>query len=116
MGKLLHGLGNPDYLWINLDTGNSWLRGAEPVELANKLASKIKHVHFSELSHELESERGTRFGCGMSSIALVTGAIDIKGILETLVANGFTVHTTLELAVDEAILASYNYLKELGAE
>ncbi len=114
--KLLHGLGNPDHLGINLDTGNSWLGGADPVELAKKFAGKIKHVHWKDLPHELESERGTRFGCGMSTIPLGTGAIDIKGVFETLVANGFSGHTTLEVAGDEAVLASYKYLKELGAE
>lgn len=114
--KLLHGLGNPDHLGINLDTGNSWLGGGEPLEIAKKFASKIKHVHWKDLPKEMESERGSRFGCGMSTIALGTGAIDIKGVFETLVATGFNGHTTLEVAGDQAVLQSYEYLKSLGAE
>ncbi|MBO9599456.1 MAG: sugar phosphate isomerase/epimerase [Cohnella sp.] len=116
MEKLMHGLGNPDHLGVNLDTGNSWLGGADPVEMAKKFASKIKHVHWKDLPPEMAELRGKQFGCGMSSIALGTGAIDIRGVYEQLVAGGFDGHTTLEIAGDEAVLRSYEYLKDLGAE
>jgi inosose dehydratase len=114
--KLIHGLGNPDHLGINLDTGNCWLGGTDPVEFTKTFASKIKHVHWKDLPAEMESVRGTQFGCGMSTIALGTGVIDIKGVFETLVARGFNGHTTLEIAGDEAVMQSYEFLKGLGAE
>ncbi len=38
-------LGNPDSLGVNLDTGNSWLGGADPVEMAKVFKDKIHHVH-----------------------------------------------------------------------
>lgn len=116
MEKLIHGLGNPDHLGVNLDTGNSWLSGTDPVEMTRIFASKIKHVHWKDLPPEMESQRGKIFGCGMSTIALGTGAVDIKGVYETLVQGGFDGHTTLEIAGDQAVLQSYDYLKNLGAE
>lgn len=115
MEKLLHGLGNPDHLGINLDTGNCWLGGEDPVEMTRKFASKIKHVHWKDLPEDMQAIRGTKFGCGMSTIALGTGAIDIKGVYAALVAAGFNGHTTLEIAGDKALLQSYEYLKSLGA-
>lgn len=114
--KLIHGLGNPDHLGINLDTGNSWLGGADPVEMTRKFAGKIKHVHWKDLPEDMIVQRGKQFGCGMSTIALGTGAIDIKGVYEALVEGGFEGHTTLEIAGDEAVLQSYEYLRSLGAE
>ncbi|MCD9022017.1 sugar phosphate isomerase/epimerase family protein [Cohnella silvisoli] len=114
--KLIHGLGDPDHLGINLDTGNSWLGGADPVEMAKVFASKIKHVHWKDLLKEMESKRGTTYGCGMSVIPLGTGAIDIEGVYRVLEKAGFNGHTTLEIAGDAAVLESYAYLKRLGAE
>jgi inosose dehydratase len=114
--KLIHGLGNPEHLGVNLDTGNCWLGGTDPVEFTQKFASKIKHVHWKDLPAEMETVRGTQFGCGMSTIALGTGVIDIKGVFDSLVANGFNGHTTLEIAGDEAVMQSYEFLKGLGAE
>jgi inosose dehydratase len=49
-------------------------------------------------------------------IPLGTGVVDIKGIYDELVKVGFDGYTTLEVAGDEAVLQSYEYLKSLGAE
>ena len=51
-------LGNPDSLGVNLDTGNSWLGGADPVEMAKVFKDKIHHVHWKDLSEEWEPKRG----------------------------------------------------------
>jgi len=116
MEKLLHGLGDPDHLGINLDTGNSWLGGGDPVAFVKTFGSKIKHVHWKDLPHDMEPIRGTQFGCGMGLIPLGTGAVDVKGVFEALTAIGFNGHTTLEVAGDDAIMQSYAYLKSLGAK
>lgn len=114
--KIIHGLGNPDHLGVNLDTGNCWLGGTDPVEMTKKFGSKIKHVHWKDLPEEMVSQRGSVFGCGMSTIALGTGAIDIAAVYKELVNTGFNGHTTLEIGGDEAVLNSYEYLKSLGVE
>jgi len=116
MGRILEACGDPDHLGINLDTGNSWLGGADPIAFVRTFGNRIKHVHWKDLPPEMEAERGTRFGCGMSLIPLGTGAIDIRGVFEALTQIGFDGHTTLEVAGEQAVLESYEYLKALGAE
>jgi inosose dehydratase len=52
----------------------------------------------------------------MGLIPLGTGAIDIAGVYEVLKDAPHVEYTTLEVAGDEAMLKSYEYLKSLGAE
>jgi inosose dehydratase len=92
-----------------------WLGGGDPVEMVKKLGEKIEHVHWKDMPADLEAERGKRFGSGMAIIPLGTGAVDIKGTFEALQKAGFDGHTTLEVAGDEAVKKSYDYLKSLGA-
>ncbi|MDN3688247.1 sugar phosphate isomerase/epimerase family protein [Cyclobacterium jeungdonense] len=107
---------NSDALGINLDTGNMWLGGGDPVEMIHKLGSKIEHVHWKDLPEEYMEERGKIFGCGMALIPLGKGVVGIENIYEELVKAGFDGYSTLEVAGEEAVLESYNYLKALGAE
>lgn len=110
---ILEALGNPDNLGVNIDTGNSWLGGTDPVEYAKTFKSKIWHVHWKDLPKEWEEYRGKRFGCGFSPIALGEGVIDIAGVYNVLK----DVHSgTLEIGGDENMKNSYEYLKSLGAE
>ena len=102
-------------LGINLDTGNLWLGGGESLDMIEKFGSKIEHVHWKDLPSEMIEKRGTQFGCGMSLTALGDGVIDIKAIFNALVKAGFDGYTTLEIAGEEAVLKSFNYLKNLGA-
>lgn len=102
-------------LAVNLDTGNSWLAGADPVEFIRTFGDRIKHVHWKDLGPEWEPRRGQVFGCGMSTTALGDGVIDIKGAFQALVDTGFDGHTTLEIAGDDAVLASARFLESLGA-
>ena len=114
MGEVLDRC-NSKALGINLDTGNLWLGGGESLEMIEKFGSKIEHVHWKDLPSEMIEKRGTQFGCGMSLTALGDGVIDIKAIFNALVKAGFDGHTTLEIAGEEAVLKSFNYLKSLGA-
>ena len=107
-------LGNPDSLGVNLDTGNSWLGGADPVEMAKVFKDKIHHVHWKDLGPEWEPKRGTIFGCGFSTIALGDGVIDIKGVCEIL-KDADIPSSTLEIIGSEDILKkSVKYLKDNG--
>lgn len=102
-------------LAVNLDTGNTWLAGADPVEYVRRFGSRIEHVHWKDLGPEWSAKRGTVFGCGMSTIALGTGEIDVRGVFDALVEVGFEGATTLEIAGDDAVLASADLLVSLGA-
>lgn len=112
--EILDRAGSPA-LAVNLDTGNSWLAGADPVEYVRRFGSRIEHVHWKDLGSEWVPKRGTVFGCGMSTIALGTGEIDVRGVFDALVAAGFDGATTLEIAGDDAVLASADFLVSLGA-
>ncbi|MDA3925381.1 MAG: TIM barrel protein [Kiritimatiellae bacterium] len=107
-------LGNPESLGVNLDTGNSWLGGADPVEMAKVFKEKIHHIHWKDLGSEWEPKRGAEFGCGFSTIALGDGVIDIKGVCDVLKDAGIP-SSTLEIIGDADILKrSKAYLEECG--
>jgi len=106
---------NSDSLALNLDTGNTWLGGTDPVEYVRRFGPLIEHVHWKDLGSEWEGQRGSIFGCGMSTIALGTGVIDVQGVFDALIDSGFDGASTLEIAGDDAVLASADYLVSLGA-
>ncbi len=107
-------LGNPDSLGVNLDTGNSWLGGADPVEMAKVFRDKIHHVHWKDLGEEWVEKRGTMYGCGFSTIALGDGVIDIAGVCDVL-RDASVNSSTLEIVGSEEILKkSVAYLKSQG--
>ena len=107
-------LGNPDCLGVNLDTGNSWLGGTDPVEMAKVFREKIHHIHWKDLSEEWVPKRGTAYGCGFSTIALGDGVIDIAGVCEVL-KDADIASSTLEIVGSTEILTkSVKYLREQG--
>jgi inosose dehydratase len=107
-------LGNPDALGVNLDTGNSWLGGADPVEMARVFKDKIHHIHWKDLGEEWVAKRGTQFGCGFSTIALGDGVIDIQGVCDVLKDKKIE-SSTLEIVGSEDILKkSVEYLRSNG--
>jgi inosose dehydratase len=114
MKDIMASLGNSRNLGICLDTGNSWLGGADPVEMARVFKNKIKHVHWKDLPKEMEKDRGKKFGCGFSTIGLGEGVIDVASVYEVLKDAGVE-HSTLEIAGEENLKNSYAFLKSLGA-
>lgn len=103
-------------LGVNLDTGNLWLGGGDSIAYIERFGSLIGHVHWKDLSEDFIPLRGKMFGCGMSVTPLGQGVCDIKDVYEKLQESGFDGYTTLEIAGENAILESYRFLKELGAE
>ena len=114
-GKLLDLCDSPAF-GLNLDTGNLWLGGGDPVEYVRRFGSKIEHVHWKDMEADMEAQRGKIFGCGMALIPLGAGVVDIDGTYAALVEAGFDGFTTLEIAGEENVLASRDYLVNLGAE
>lgn len=107
-------LGNPESLGVNMDTGNSWLGGADPVEMATVFKDKIHHVHWKDLGKEWVDKRGTLYGCGFSNIALGDGVIDIAGVCGVL-KDANVRSSTLEIIGSEDILKkSVAYLRSQG--
>lgn len=115
MGELLDKLGHEDTVGICLDTGNSWLGGAEPLDYIKTFGSRIKHVHWKDMAADMEEQRGTMYGCGMALIPLGDGVVDVKGIVEALKGIGFDGATTLEIAGPDSVKLSAERLVEWGA-
>lgn len=99
-------------LGVCLDTGNSWLGGADPVAMAREFRDIIGHVHWKDLPAEMEASRGEKTGCGFSTIALGDGVIDIAGVYSVLRDAGIA-HSTLEICGDDNLVRSAAYLNSL---
>ncbi len=107
---------NSESLGINLDTGNLWLGGGDSIEMISKLGDKIEHVHWKDLPSEYIEQRGKIFGCGMALVPLGSGVIEIEGIYRELINIGFDGYSTLEVAGEEAVKKSFDYLKTLESQ
>ena len=116
MGELLDALGHEQTVGICLDTGNSWLGGAEPIDYVKTFGKRIKHVHWKDMGAEWEEKRGTLFGCGMATIPLGDGVIDLPAIIQALEDIGFDQATTLEVAGADNVRVSAQRLKEWSGD
>lgn len=116
MERLLDSLGHEDRLGICLDTGNSWLGGAEPIDYVHRFGNRIKHVHWKDMEAEWEPKRGTLFGRGMATIPLGDGVIDLPAIVRALKEAGFDGATTLEVAGPDTVRTSAERLRQWAAE
>lgn len=112
LSELLGLLGHEQTVGVNLDTGNAWLGGADPLEYVTTFGKRIKHVHWKDMPEQWAAKRGTTFGCGMATIALGDGVIDIQGIVKALKAEGFDGPTTLEIAGRDAVITSAARLRD----
>lgn len=52
MSRILDTLGHEQTVGINLDTGNSWLGGGDPLQFVKTFGSRIKHVHWKDMPVE----------------------------------------------------------------
>jgi inosose dehydratase len=106
-------LGNPESVGINLDTGNAWLGGADPVDMARVFRDRVYHIHWKDLGEEFLEKRGHLYGSGFSEIELGTGVIDIKGVIEVLRGCPLIQSSTLEISgAPELLRASAAYVKQ----
>ncbi|MDP6523843.1 MAG: sugar phosphate isomerase/epimerase [Kiritimatiellia bacterium] len=115
MGEVLDKLGHEDNVGICLDTGNSWLGGADPMDYIKTMPDRIRHVHWKDMAADMEEQRGKIYGCGMAIIPLGDGVIDIPGIVTALKESGFDGATTLEIAGPDSVKLSAQRLVEWGA-
>lgn len=80
------------YLRLNLDTGNSFISGGDPVEFARRFCKKVSHVHIKDVSESLAAAvRGDDTGIAVSQCAIGDGvnADNIKKVLEVLHGIGY---------------------------
>ena len=74
MEKMLAFVDSP-YLRMNMDTGNTFIAGQDPVAFLEKFKDKIGHVHIKDVSETLASSlRGELTGIAVSQCAIGDGA------------------------------------------
>src|SRR5689334_21833105 len=78
---------------------------------ATPFGDSIEHVHWGkDLGAECGERRGTLIGCGMSTVALGTRIMHIRGVYDALVTARVDGATRLDVAGDDAVLGSADRL------
>jgi sugar phosphate isomerase/epimerase len=73
MEKMLAFVDSP-YLRMNMDTGNTFIAGQDPVAFLEKFKSKVSHVHVKDVSETLAASlRGELTGIAVSQCAIGDG-------------------------------------------
>lgn len=80
-------------LRMNMDTGNTFIAGQDPVGFLKRFIAKVSHVHIKDVSESLAAAvRGDQTGIAVSHCALGDGvnAGNIRRCLEILRDHGYT--------------------------
>jgi sugar phosphate isomerase/epimerase len=90
---------NSPFLRMNMDTGNTFIAGRDPVAFLKRFINRISHVHVKDVSKELaEAIRGGATGIAMSHAALGDGvnADNICACLKLLRDHGYEGNLSIE--------------------
>lgn len=91
MARMLAFCDSP-YLRLNMDTGNTFIAGQDPVAYIEQFVDKVTHVHIKDVSESLAAAmRGDQTGIAVSQCALGDGvnADNIKQCLALLRDHGY---------------------------
>jgi len=91
MQEMLDFVDSP-YLRMNMDTGNTFIAGQDPVEFIERFHSRISHVHIKDVSESLAAAaRGDLTGIAVSQCAIGDGvnASNIRRCVELLRQHHF---------------------------
>jgi sugar phosphate isomerase/epimerase len=98
MEKMLAFVDSP-YLRMNMDTGNTFIAGQDPVAFLTKFKNKVAHVHIKDVSDSLAASlRGELTGIAVSQCAIGDGVNkeNIKKCFDILVDIKFDGVVSLE--------------------
>ncbi len=91
MAKMLAFCDSP-YLCMNMDTGNTYIAGQDPVAFCERFKDKVTHTHIKDVSQSLAAAvRGEQTGIAVSQCAIGDGVNgeNIKKVLTILRDRGF---------------------------
>lgn len=80
------------YLGLNMDTGNTFIAGQDPVAFLKRFIDRVSHVHVKDVSESLAAAvRGQQTGIAVSQCAIGDGvnADNIRQCLELLRDHGY---------------------------
>ncbi len=92
MMERMLGFCGPEYFGINMDTGNTFIAGQDPVAFLEKFIDRVNHVHVKDVSESLaKAVRGDETGIAVSQCAIGDGvnADNIRRCLEMLRDSGY---------------------------
>jgi sugar phosphate isomerase/epimerase len=111
------------YLRLNMDTGNTFIAGNDPVKFLKRFLKRVSHVHVKDVSESLAAAlRGKDTGIAVSACSLGGGvnADNIRKCLATLRDHGYDGVLSIECEgaggpmIEESLRWLRNTLKELG--
>jgi len=111
------------YLRMNLDTGNTFIAGQDPVAFCTRFRDKVSHVHVKDVSESLaKAVRGEQTGIAVSQCAIGDGvnAGNIKQCLALLRDGGYDGVLSMECEgqggpmIEKSLAWLRATLKELG--
>jgi sugar phosphate isomerase/epimerase len=91
MGEILNSVDSP-CLRMNMDTGNTFIAGRDPLRFLELFQTKVSHVHIKDVSHSLAAaSRGDLTGIAVSHCAVGDGvnAANIRECIRMLLAGGY---------------------------
>jgi sugar phosphate isomerase/epimerase len=111
---------NSPYLCLNMDIGNVFIAGQEPVEFVRRFADRISHVHVKDISAAVADEsRGELTGIAGSHCAIGEGmnANNVRECVEMLVDRGYRGVLTMECEAEGGLMdASIAWMRQLIAD
>jgi len=122
MEKMLNFCDSP-YLRMNMDTGNTFIAGQEPLEFLERFIDRLSHVHIKDVSESLAaSVRGDQTGIAVSHCSLGGGvnAENIRRCLKLLRDHGYSGVLSMECEgqggpmIEQSLKWMRNTLKELN--
>lgn len=108
------------YLCLNLDIGNIFIAGQDPVEFVERFHSRISHVHVKDVSRSLAAEaHGAMTGIASSHCAIGEGvnAGNIRTCVELLAGYGYRGILTIECEAQHGMMeTSVAWMNQLIAD
>jgi len=111
------------FLRLNMDTGNSFIAGQDPVAFAGRFLDKIAHTHIKDVSESLAAAvRGDQTGIAVSQCSIGDGvnAANIRKVLEMLRDRPFDGVLSMECEgaggpmIEQSLAWLRKTMKELG--
>jgi len=104
-----------EYLRINFDTGNTFMRGWQPQEFLQQVIDKVHHCHVKDVAPELASERrGEETGIASSEVSVGEGvnAENIIACLKVFKKHGFEGVLCVECGGEARSEVSFKWLSK----
>lgn len=106
-----------EYLGFNLDTGNTFISGQEPLKVLKPLRKYLTHCHIKDVSAELAAAvRGEETGiaCSDQSIGAGVNAENIKNVIAYLKETNWSGEVSVECSgTDENMKKSVEWLRSI---